>query len=74
MVCLRKLLRYRGEIGVLSAAGIVYRPLVCTANERRHPAVTPSSDGVRRLQLLKRGSEREPGRERASGEIRWSDS
>ena len=25
---------------MLSAAGIVYRPLVCTANERLHPAVT----------------------------------
>ncbi|CAK0905100.1 unnamed protein product, partial [Prorocentrum cordatum] len=36
----RKLRRYRGEIQELSAAGIVYRPLVWTADGRPHPAVT----------------------------------
>ena len=36
----RKLRRYRREIPQLRAAGIVYRPLVWTADGRPHPAVT----------------------------------
>jgi hypothetical protein len=34
----RKLRRYRREIGELAAAGIVFRPLVWTADGRPHPA------------------------------------
>ena len=36
----RKLRRYRNEIPQLRAAGIVFRPLVWTADGRPHPAVT----------------------------------
>ena len=36
----RKLRRYRQEIPELARAGIVYRPLVWTADGRPHPAVT----------------------------------
>ena len=36
----RKLRRYRREIPQLAAAGILYRPLVWTADGRPHPAVT----------------------------------
>jgi hypothetical protein len=37
---LRKLRRYRREIPQLRAAGIIYRPLVWTADGRPHPAAT----------------------------------
>ena len=36
----RKLRRYRREIPQLAAAGIVFRPMVWTANGRPHPVVT----------------------------------